>query len=210
VLSLTIMGNVGNLTVLVAGVISTLLLVGTLGFAYVVGSRRRINNFFTAATRLINRFIHLFRPYHPETISIEQARGVFDDFHDNYQAIKGSYHQLVRPFWYALLANITEVAAVYIVYIAFGHLVNVGAVILAYAVANFAGLISVVPGGIGIYEALMTAVLASAGISPAVSLPVTITYRVINTLVQLPPGYYFYHKALSRQEAPELHNEPRH
>jgi uncharacterized protein (TIRG00374 family) len=210
VLSLTIMGNVGNLTVLVAGVISTLLLVGTLGFAYVVGSRRRINNFFTAATRLINRLIHIFRPYHPETISIDQARGVFDDFHDNYQAIKGSYHQLVRPFWYALLANITEVAAVYIVYIAFGHLVNVGAVILAYAVANFAGLISVVPGGIGIYEALMTAVLASAGISPAVSLPVTITYRVINTLVQLPPGYYFYHKALSRQEAPELHNEPRH
>jgi uncharacterized membrane protein YbhN (UPF0104 family) len=67
-----------------------------------------------------------------------------------------------------------------------------------------------VPGGIGIYEALMTAVLASAGISPAVSLPVTITYRVVNTLVQLPPGYYFYHKALSRQEAPELHNEPRH
>jgi len=208
-LSLAVMGNVSNITILVSSVVSTLLVVGTLGFAYLVGSRSRINNFFTGATRLVNRVIHVFRPYHPETISIVQARGVFDDFHDNYQAIKSSYHELVRPFWYALLANVTEVMAVYIVYIAFGHYVNIGAVILAYAVANFAGLISVVPGGIGIYEALMTAVLASAGVSPAVSLPVTITYRVVNTLVQLPPGYYFYNKALRRKEAPELHNEPR-
>jgi uncharacterized protein (TIRG00374 family) len=209
VLSLTIMGNVSNITVLVASVISTLLVVGTLGFAYVVGSRKRINTFFTGATKILNRIIHLVRPRHPETISIEQARGVFNDFHNNYQAIKNNYGKLQKPFWYSFLANVTEIMALYIVYIAFGHYVNIGAVILAYAVANFAGLISVVPGGIGIYEALMTAVLASAGISPAVSLPVTITYRVVNTLVQLPPGYYFYNKALRQNEAPELHNEPR-
>jgi len=42
----------------------------------------------------------------------------------------------------------------------------------------------------------MTAVLASAGVPAAVSLPVTVTYRVLNTLIQLPPGYYLYHKAL--------------
>jgi uncharacterized membrane protein YbhN (UPF0104 family) len=72
---------------------------------------------------------------------------------------------------------------------------------LAYAVANVAGLISVLPGGIGIYEALMTAVLASAGISPAVSLPVTVMYRVLNTALQLPPGYYFYHKSIKGNDA---------
>jgi uncharacterized membrane protein YbhN (UPF0104 family) len=69
-------------------------------------------------------------------------------------------------------------------------------VILAYAIANFAGLVSVLPGGVGIYEALMTAALATTGIPPAVSLPVTVTYRVINSLIQLPPGYYLYQKAL--------------
>ena len=91
--------------------------------------------------------------------------------------------------------------AVYVVYVAFGKYVNVGAVILAYAIANFAGLISVVPGGVGIYEGLMTAVLASTGISPAVSLPVTVTYRVVNTLIQIPPGYYLYQRALRRGES---------
>ena len=59
-----------------------------------------------------------------------------------------------------------------------------------------AGLISVLPGGVGVYEGLMTAVLAAAGIPAAVSLPVTIMYRVINTVIQIPPGYYLYHRAL--------------
>jgi uncharacterized membrane protein YbhN (UPF0104 family) len=83
-----------------------------------------------------------------------------------------------------------------VVYVAFGRLVNVGAVILAYAVANFAGLISVLPAGIGIYEGLMTAVLVATGISAGLSIPVTIMYRVLNMAIQLTPGYYFYQKAL--------------
>jgi uncharacterized membrane protein YbhN (UPF0104 family) len=54
----------------------------------------------------------------------------------------------------------------------------------------------VLPGGVGIYEALMVAVMATAGISAAVSIPVIVMYRVVNTLIQVPPGYYFYQKTL--------------
>jgi len=191
--ALAVMGRVNNLTVLVAGSLSTLLLVGTAGFAYIVGSQTRINNFFTAVTKGLNRIIQLVRPSHPETINVERARGVFSDFHDNYRLLQQSRDRLKAPFWWAFVANITEVAAVYVVYIAFGHFVNVGAVILAYAVANFAGLISVLPGGVGVYEFLMTAVMASAGVSAGVSLPVTVMYRVVNTVIQIPPGYVLYH-----------------
>jgi uncharacterized protein (TIRG00374 family) len=99
------------------------------------------------------------------------------------------------------MANLTEILAVYVVYVAFGHWINPGAIILAYALANFAGLISVLPGGIGIYEAIMTAVLAVAGVPASVSIPVTVMYRVINITIQVIPGYYFYHKAL-RDESP--------
>jgi uncharacterized membrane protein YbhN (UPF0104 family) len=69
---------------------------------------------------------------------------------------------------------------------------------LAYAVANFAGLVSVLPGGVGIYEGLMTLVLTATGVPSRLSLPVTVMYRVLNTIVQLPPGYYFYHRTLHK------------
>ncbi len=197
VLALAVMGRVSNLVMLVAGSLSTLMLIGTFGFFFVLESKQRINSFFTSLTKGLNWLIHLVRRGHPETINIDQARQVFDDFQENYIEIKKNLTLLKVPFLYALLADITEVLAVYVVYLAFGNLVNIGAVILAYAIANFAGLVSVLPGGVGIYEALMTAVLASTGIPPGVSLPVTVTYRIANSLIQLPPGYYFYQKAIS-------------
>ncbi|HEX8182049.1 MAG TPA: lysylphosphatidylglycerol synthase transmembrane domain-containing protein [Candidatus Saccharimonadales bacterium] len=194
-------GKASNLTMFVTGSLSTMLVLGTMAFSYIIGSKRRINRFFGAFTNIVNRLIQIVRPRHPETINVERARDAFDDLHENYLLFRTHYNELRWPAFWALMTSVTELAALYVVYIAFGEYVNVGAVILAYAVANFAGLVSVLPGGVGIYEALMTAVLSAGGVPAATSLPVTVMYRVINTLIQVPPGYYFYHKAL-HEKAP--------
>lgn len=194
-------GKVSNLTVMLATVLAMAVLVATGLFAYIIGSQSRINAFFTWATRALNRLLQLVRRGdHPETINISQARESFGDFHETYQQLQSKRRELVAPFWWSFIYNLTEVLVIYVVYVAFGEWVNFGAIVLAFAVANFAGLVSVVPGGYGIYEGLMTAVLATAGISPGVSLPVTVMYRVLNTLLQIPPGYYFYHKSLREPE----------
>lgn len=203
VFCLAAFGRANNLVILTAGSLSTLLLVGTAAFFYMLGSRSRIRNFVATLTRALNKLIQLVRPKHPETINIDNTRKVLDDFHDNYEILKKDYKKLQAPFWYSFMANVTEVAAVYVVFIAFAQYVNVGAVILAYAIANFAGLISVLPGGIGIYEALMTTVLATTGIPAGISLPVIIMYRLLNTLIQVPPGYYFYIKTLHEGNQPK-------
>jgi hypothetical protein len=198
VFALAINGRANNIVILVASSLSTLLIVGTLFCAYIVGSRHRINGFFTTLTKIVNYLIHIVRPKNKEAINIKAARSLFDDFHENYQDIKHNFSRLKSPFYYSILADVTEIGAAYIVYIAFGKPINIGAVILAYGIANFAGLISVVPGGFGIYEALMTAVLASTGVPPGISLPATIMYRFLNTLLQIPPGYYLYQRTLKR------------
>lgn len=203
-LALAVAGKANNMTILVAGTITTLLVVGTIGFIYIVGSKQRISGFIKLTTRGLNRLIHLVRPNNPETVNIGQVAKILDDFHDSYALLRSSHHKLKAPFMYALMANITEVMVLYVVYIAFGNMVNIGAIILAYAIANFAGFVSVLPGGIGIYEAIMTAVLVSTGVPAAVSLPVTVMYRVLNTLIQLPPGYYLYHRNLIAQPSKPL------
>lgn len=207
VFSLAVMGRVNDLSILVATSLSTLVVVGTGLFIYIVGSKDRINNFFTFLTKALNSSIHIIIRSRPESININRVKALFNDFHDNYQQLKKHLKELNKPFWYALLANFTELLALYVVYIAFGKFINFGAIILAYAVANIAGFISVIPGGVGIYEGLMTAVLAAVGVPPQVSLPVTIMYRVLNTLLQVPPGYILYHQAINRGEVvPELAN----
>lgn len=198
---LAIEGKANELVIFITGSLSTLLIVGTAGVAYVIGSQRRINSFLTAVTKFLNRLIQIVRPRSPETIRIASARKVFDDLHQNFVLFRRHQRELRAPFAYALLINVTEILAIYAVYIAFGEWVNVGAVILAYAVANFAGLVSVLPGGVGIYEGLMTAVLSAGGVPAAVSLPVTVVYRVVNTLVQLPPGFVLYLRAIAGKGA---------
>ena len=201
IIFLAFAGNVNDVSILVASTLSTLLLVLTALFAYIVGSKSRINNFFVNLSKLINWLIKKIRKSDVETINIDKAKNVFDDFHGGYMTISHDIKKLKSPFMYALLANLTEVLALYAVYIAFDSFINPGAIILAYAVANFAGLISVLPGGIGVYEALMTVVLVAVGVPAKISLPVTIMYRVLNTVLQIPPGYIFYQISVNKSSS---------
>ncbi|MBP9852586.1 flippase-like domain-containing protein [Candidatus Saccharibacteria bacterium] len=198
VFALAIQGHMNSLILLVAGSIATALVITTFGLGFVVSSRRRIAGFFMYVTKWLNRMIRIIRPNHPQQVHTEKIRVVFDDLHDNYKLMSQDWSKLKWPFLWALFANIWEVLTIYVVYVAFGDLVNIGAVILAYAVANFAGLVSVLPGGVGVYEGLMTLTLSATGVPSRLSLPVTIMYRILSTLIQMPPGAYFYHKHLNR------------
>jgi uncharacterized protein (TIRG00374 family) len=195
-LLLAVRGHTNNLILVLSSSIITAVIIGTLVGMYIIESRSRISSFLTWFTKAINWLVHLVRPKYPETIKIERAQEAFNELHENYKVIKRNWRQLQAPLFFTTVANLTEVAAVYVVYIAFGQFVNVGAVILAYAVANFAGLISVLPAGVGIFEGLMTAILTATGIPAALSIPVTIMYRVCSMFVQLVPGYFFYQRAL--------------
>jgi uncharacterized protein (TIRG00374 family) len=196
-------GRVNGVVLLAIAALSVILVVLSVGFLFIIGKHSRIDTFFTWVTKQINRVIHIFKPSSKEAINVSAMRHAFDDFHSTYMTLKANRSKLGSPFLYSFLADATEVAALYVVYLAFGKYVNIGAIILAYGVANFAGLVSVLPGGVGIYEGLMTIVLASTGISPGVSLPITVMYRVFNTLLQIPPGYLLYQNALKRGQVSE-------
>lgn len=196
-------GQANDLVILVAGSISTLLVVGTFGFLAILRSEKRIHATFAFITAAINKMVRFFRRKHPEAISTARAEGIVRDLHENYKIIEANYKQLQGSFWWALVLNISAILSIYVVYIAFDAWVNLGAIILAYSVANFAGLVSVLPGGVGIYEFLMTGVLAAAGIPAALSLPVTVMYRVISTAIQVPPGYFLYHRTVHGNKVDE-------
>lgn len=197
-LILAIEGQANDLLLLIAGSVTTLLVIGTLGFIAIIGSERRIHATFTAVTKGINKIVSIIRRNKAETISTVRAEGIVRDLHVTYKVIESRYKELKAPLLWAMLINVSAILSIYAVYIAFGSWVNLGAIILAYSVANFAGLVSVLPGGAGIYEALMTGVLAAGGIPAALSLPATIMWRVLTTILQLPPGYYFYHRNVHR------------
>ncbi|QQS19337.1 flippase-like domain-containing protein [Candidatus Saccharibacteria bacterium] len=204
VFALALQGQMNSLVLLLAGTISTVVVIATAAMGFIISSKRRISGFFAYMSVLLNRIIRVVRPKHKETIKIDRVRRVFDDLHENYMLMTRDLRKLKRPLFFAMLASFWEVLTIYVVYVAFGEWVNIGAVILAYAIANFAGLISVLPGGIGVYEGLMTLTLTATGIPSRLSLPVTIMYRILAISVQLIPGAYFYHEHLGQKEPPTI------
>lgn len=189
-------GSASNMTILITCSLTFLTAFIILVGGYIVSSKSRIRHFTKALTKLVNKVLHVVRPSHPETIGLDRVEKLGNEMHENYVLLRAKLPQLRTPFFYSTLANITELGTIYVVYIAYGHFINPGAIIIAYALANFAGLIAVLPGGIGVYEGLMAAVLVSAGVPAGLAISVTVMYRVLNLALSLPVGYYFYHKAL--------------
>jgi hypothetical protein len=190
-------GNrVNNLMLLATAVIATSIMFGTALFVYIIRSKNRVEQTHRFVRGTYNQLLDRVVPRKRHHSELRRVHFWMLELHENFKTISSKYKELKDPLIQALFANLSEMLCIYVIYIAFGHWVNFGAIIVAYAVANFAGLISVLPAGVGVYEALMTSVLVAAGIPVSLSLPVTVMYRVITAIVQLVPGYFFYHRAI--------------
>ncbi len=190
--------HAGRLIIFIATALTFTILFLTVAVAYVIGSESRIQNFTKDLAAILNRIIHIFRSSHPETIRLAKVERTFHELHQDYMRLKGDFGKMRQVVLWALIMNIAEVALVYIVFVAHGAWVNPGAVIIAYAVAAIAGLLAILPGGVGVYEPLMAAILLSAGVPYDVALSSTLVFRVATLILALGPGYIFYHLTLKR------------
>lgn len=196
-LILASVGQVSNIVILIAGALTTATLVGSFGFIFIITSARRVAAFANFSVKALNQLAIWSHINSLKNLKIDGLRVAMDEMHQNYKYLEKNYKQLQPAFWQAFLMSVWEVLAVFVVFAAFGNVVNIGAIILAYAVANLAGVISVLPGGAGVFEILMTGVLIAGGVPAGLALPVVIIYRLVNTAIQLPPGWYLYHRGIA-------------
>jgi uncharacterized protein (TIRG00374 family) len=185
------------LTILIGSSLAFLTLIGLILSIFIISDVKRIQAFTSFLPKVLNKIASMFRRK-KDIIDISKIDHTMRDLHLDYITLSKDWKQLLRPFWWAMVVNVTDIATIYAVYIAFGSFINPGALILSYGVANFAGLVAVLPGGVGVYEGLMTATLSSAGVDKALALSATVVYRVLNMLFFLPPGYFLYRRVLKR------------
>jgi len=208
---LSVFGSASRFIILIASSLSSLIIFGSLGLIYVISNERRIKHFTAALPNLANSIIGFFHRKNKHPINVEKIERLFVDLHGDYVHVRKNWRNLRYPFMWTMLMNFTEILTIFVVYLSFSELVNPGAIIISYAVANIAGLVSILPGGVGIYEGLMTAVMASAGVNKALALSATVVYRVFNMGIFLPIGFVFYQRALKvkdlrPKEIPRINN----
>lgn len=197
-LLLAIENRANRFIILVASALTFTILFATVSVVYIVGSEYRIRDFTRGLGRFLNRAIHIVRRGHPETINLKNVERTFSELHHDYMLIRGDLGKMKGAVLWALIANIAEIGLIYIAFVAHGAWINPGALIIAYAFATVAGLLAILPGGVGVYEPLMATTLLSAGVSGSLALSATLVSRVVVLALALGSGYILYQRTLRR------------
>lgn len=155
-----------------------------------------MTRFVSWASYTVNRFwTTILRKPH-ELISEAQQEHFVAEFREGYHELQDSHGNWLPPLLYLLGTNISEILTIYIVFLSFGYWVNPGVVIAGYTLANIVSVLGVFTGGIGVFEATMIASFVALGVPVAMSTAAVIVYRVLNLLIFLPIGYFFYNRSL--------------
>lgn len=193
--------RVNRFIMLIAAALTFTILFLTMIMVYVIGKGTRIREFTQVMSRALNKIIQIVRPRHPETINLKRTEQMFTELHEDYVLLRRDFRKMWPVVGWALVANAAEIGLVYIAFLAHGAWINPGALIIAYAIATTAGLIAILPGGLGVYEPLMATVLLSAGVPADLALSATLVSRVVTLVLALGSGYVLYQRTLRRYGA---------
>jgi uncharacterized protein (TIRG00374 family) len=203
-------GTASRFLLLISTALVFVILLAFLISIYLLDDEKRISKFVIYSSRGINRIARFFRPNsHPVVngYKIRKMNNAVKKLEDDFNMVKKNWKKLLYISRWGILANLTEITTIYVAFLAYSEVVNPGVVIIAYGVAVFAGLLAIMPGGVGVYESLMTGVMASGGIPAALGLSATLLYRIFTMSIFLPIGYFLYYRAsklASKKDASKL------
>lgn len=176
---------------------------GTLGGIWLIKDNRRLRRFSAWLTKTANKFIRwITRGKKRKLVDEEVILEFFDGLHDDYLAIRRERKILIKPFIWATIANILDVALLWISFWALGYPLDAALLFIAFGIASIAGAISITPGGTGVYEAVMVTFLAAAGVPAEVAIAGTLLARVTLLAGTIAFGYVFYQMTIVKYGKP--------
>jgi len=182
-------------TILLVGLVSNIFLT-----AWLIRHQNAIDGFVRGITKAVNWFARTIIRRDDNVLSKDTITTNLKAFHEGVDTIFHNKKAVIGPFIFMALSTAMQLAIVYVSFIAIGQWVNPGVVFVSFALANLVGIISVIPGDVGVHEAMMIFVLSSAGIEPAVAVSATLLYRVFNKIIMLSIGFFFYARYLKPAE----------
>lgn len=166
---------------------------------FLIGSKKRLDSFSHWLTNLVNKVVKFFTAGRRQNVlSADKLQPFFYELHEDFLQIKADKRILIRPFFWGVMMNVLDVALLAVAFMSLGFWVSPATLFVAFGVSSIASVFSVTPGGAGVYEAIMVAFLASAGVPADVAIAGTLLARVSLLLGTIVFGYFFYQLTIVR------------
>lgn len=197
VLLVTVDGNINRWIILISSGLVTLFLIVGIGGAFMLSSIKRLQKFSIWLTPAVNKLVRKLTFNKVKRIlNLDEVTKFFSELHYDYKGLMRDRKVLKKPFIWGIIFTIFDAGLFLITFWALGHPVNPAPVFIAYGVATLAGIVAITPGGTGVYEAVMVAFLAMAGLGSGVALVGILLTRAIMLGGTILFGYIFYQKAI--------------
>lgn len=118
----------------------------------------------------------------------------------NLHFLREHWRVLARALWWQLLYLCMNALTIYFTCYALSIPISMAAAFVIFMFTKMIFMIAFVPGGIGIYEFVMTLLLVAYGIPTGTSLSITLLSRLFTFWLPLPIGWYLYRRYMKRHE----------
>lgn len=172
---------------------------GTALIIYLVGNHKRLIKFSGLVTNTANKIMSILtRGKKHNSVKLQSIEDFFTEIHTDYLEIRREKKILIRPLAWAVVTNLLDVSLIMIAFLSLGFFVNPATLFIAYGIASIISIFSASPGGAGVYEAIMIAFLASAGVEPDRAIAGTLLARATLLVGTILFGYIFYQLTINK------------
>ena len=184
---------------LISLVLFALLLGGALYMIYLYRHKER----FRVVWRRILRFGDFFASkIRHSKISQEKEAEIFEDIYGGI----GLFGHKKRATVFAVIAGLVywlgDITCFYFVFLSFGYKILWSVLIFGYGVSSLAGLVSFIPGGLGVTEASMGLMYSGLGVPSNLAIMSILVFRFFSFWIWIPFGLYSY-ISLTRNQMPK-------
>jgi hypothetical protein len=198
VVLITFDGTISRFILMMSASIATAIVFAVAAFIFIIDSENRLRWFSRGLYHMINAlWTKIFRRKR-KLIKLSTLTDFLSELHEDYEALKRKPSDLLRPFIWGVVTQVVSVAMFFVTFWSLGITVNPGLILIALGLASLSAAIVITPGGAGLYEALMIAILSTAGLGASAALAGVVLTRVILVLFTIASGYIFYHLALEK------------
>jgi uncharacterized protein (TIRG00374 family) len=150
--------------------------------------------------RVRSRMLHFIaRAWH--TLSHRDLHGAFDDFNmtldRGISAIRNRPFLILAPLVLIVGDWAASIAVMWFCFEALGTTVSVGTLVTGFGVGVVVGLLSLIPGGLGVQEASMSAIYAALGVPLQTAILVAVLFRIVYYFVPFAFSLALYRRILS-------------
>jgi len=189
--------NASSKSFIAMGILAIITVLGAFYLYYLYKNKKKFRN---AWKRLINFFSKPISKLLGRPVTEQKKEEIFEDIYRGLHLFSRRKRVTALAITAGILYWLGDITCLFFVFLSFGYTINFGVLIFSYILSTLAGMVSFIPGGLGITEGSLGLIFNSFSVPLDISLVSILVFRILSFWLWIPIGLISY-LTLSREIA---------